>query len=53
MFQIVDSQDNTTVKSRFLTVNIALEWAKENLEPHSCAPWGKHSEEYKYYIEKY
>ena len=53
MFQIIDTKNSTyiTVKSNFLTAGQALRWAKKNLEPGSCPPWGDlgHS---RYFIKK-
>ena len=53
MFQIIDTKNSTyiTIKSNFLTAGQAFRWAKKNLEPGSCPPWGTISHS-RYYIQK-
>ena len=52
MYQIIDTQKNLTpVKSGFMTPGQALKWAKKNLEPESCSPWGKMKIGNRYYIK--
>lgn len=52
MFQIIDTKNNhLPVKSGFMTAAQALKWAKKNLKPDLCSPWGKHKLGDRYFIK--
>ena len=53
MFQIIDTENHfKPVKSRFMSASKAYDWAKKNLPPDSCGPWGDNKLR-RYFIQSY